>query len=1287
MRHIKILLVSLFVFIGLMLFASHQIFADGPLETLYINGTPIYHYNSSDPVMTPTTYVERESEFRGVWIATVYNLNIPLHTNETQYKQAYSDLLDDVENRNMNAILFQVRPMNDAFYDSVYAPWSKYLTGTQGEDPGWDVMQYLVDEAHSRGIEFHAWMNPYRVTSTGGDKTALLNALDPENFARQNPSLVIPDNDGKLILNPGEPAVKAYIRNVITELLDLYDVDGIHFDDYFYPYAGLTSDSATYDTYKLPDQTLGDWRRENVNDVIRGVKEDVDAYNLISGSDARFGVSPFGIWKSGGLDGSNTADYAMQSYVSQYADTKKWVEEGWLHYINPQVYWNFGGGPAPYADVVDWWAETVRGTGVDLIIGHGIYKTEYNVTEFYNQLKYNQKHPEIKGSVLYSAAYLNTTHMDYLETNAWTTKPLNTWAYSAVESPTYQLDGTLEGSVYRSDVTLTLSATNDVYYKIGQGDDWVLYTTPVVISEQGTQAVYIKAIDGLGDESLIQGITIEIEKQNPDVPVIAVTGEKLGSDYIVGVEVSLTANTHPIWVAINAGSEGEWQLYDGNPISINTPGSYFFRVKTIDDEDIESVTVTQMVVVIEEIYPDPILNISGTGLDPYYQDPVISISSDSPTISYKINDSEWVIYDQPFSISEEGNYTVSYRNNDALSKVLVQDIFVDQTPPEQPTLVIDGQKEGNFYIEEITVDLEKINATDIIWYRLHNGRVWSSWTIFDEALVLNINANYTLEYYAVDFAENQTEVYSELIRLDIPLSEDNMYVIRDGQIVNHYNTNIPVILPTEYQEKSSEIRAVWVATVSNIDIGMCYNEADYKLEILTMLNRLEALNFNTMFFQVRPMNDAFYDSDYAPWSRYLGGAEGVDPGWDVLEFIITEAHKRGIEFHAWMNPYRVSNGTGDKAIQLSELDDENFAKQHPEFVLQDNSGKLILNPGEPQVRAYIKNIVGEIMSKYNVDGIHFDDYFYSYNGMSDLQDEDTYNRTKEPNEVLDDWRRNNVNTLISELSTIINTWNQNQNRNVKFGISPFGIWMSGGEDGSNTSPYTLSSYTDQYADSKKWVEEGWLDYILPQLYWEFDHSSAPFADLVDWWAALCEASGVDLIIGHGFYRYTENTWTDVNEITEQLRYISTYDIIIGSSFFSYRTLNNLHTYVTQSLERISENYWTTYPSFPWMSEIIKEIGPPTVPTYNIAGISISNQVFENTASISLSSDVDIYYKIGDGQWILYTSPIEISTIGSNTIFIKSVDGLNESEVDELTSKLSIPIAQVDMNIRTDHVNL
>ena len=1223
--------------------------ADGPLEVLQINGDNVYHYGTSNPVMTPQTYVERTSEFRGVWVATVYNLNFPLHTSETQYKAAFDALLDDVEDNNLNAILFQVRPRNDAFYQSAYAPFSRYLAGSEGQDPGWDAMAYMVSAAHARGIEFHAWMNPYRVTTSSAEA---LNDLAPNNFARMNPHLVIQDNDGKYILNPGEPAVVDYIKNVVSEIMDLYDVDGIHFDDYFYPYGGLPSgeDQDAYNTYKLTNETLSDFRRRSVNNAISGVKSVVDTHNTDSNKDVRFGVSPIGLWKVGEPDGANVASGSIQSYYSQYADSKKWVDEGWVHYINPQIYWNLEHSLAPYADVVDWWAETVRGTGVDLIIGHGIYRTEYPTVEFYEQIKYNQKHPEIKGSMLYSANFLNTTHMNLVTTNLWTTKPLNTWQTSTVDAPTISLDGTLDGELYRTEVEVTLSSTHDIYYHTGDGI-WQLYTTPFIINEQGEHTVYYKAIDSLDQESLVQARSFEIEKQNLDVPTLTINGEMIGDAYVVGSTVTLASDVNPIWVAINKGSVGEWNLYEG-PITLDQAGTYFFRVKTIDSEGIESEIYTQSIAVTLESYPDPVISIDGVGRDPYYQHAEISFTSDADSISYQINSGGWHAYTSPFTLDVEGTYTIVFRNDDATMNEVTKEIIIDQTPPEDPLLTITGEKEDIYYIEETLVDLSSTNGTDEIFYRLHNGKTWSNWNLYSETLILALNATYTLEYYAQDEALNVSETISERIRLNIPPSETNRFVIRDGEYVNYYQTNTPVELPTTYTEKDAEVRAVWVATVSNIDIGMHYGEDSYKNEIITMLDRLEELNFNVMFFQVRPMNDAFYDSDYAPWSRYIMGAEGIDPGWDIFQFILDEAHHRGIEVHAWLNPYRVSTGTADKQTQLDALHDENFAKQNPDLVIQDSQGKLILNPGEPRVRSYIINVVNELMSKYDVDGIHFDDYFYSYSGMSDAQDAETYNDTKLTGESLDDWRRRNVDMLIENLHITINNWNRNRDRTVEFGISPFGIWLSGGAFGSNTSPYALQSYSDQYADTRKWVMEGWLDYIMPQLYWEFDHGAAPFADLVDWWAQLTEAHGVDLIIGHGFYRYADGSWDNPNEITEQLRYISKYDSIVGSSFFSYKTLNSFNNNVVQALERIQEHYWTKYATFPWESDVVKVIN---VPTIDVVGDMVVDHVYETDATISFTSEYDVYYKIDNASWTLYTEAITIDEIGNHTILYKAVD--------------------------------
>lgn len=1179
--------ISIFIVLIIMAVAmSLTLFASVPLVNLTRGGQTVFHYNTTTPVTIPESYQESDTEFRAVWVATVYNLNIATHTSETQYKAAYQQLIADVKAKNMNAILFQVRPNNDAFYDSDYAPWSRWLAGSEGNDPGWDVMQYLVDYAHSQGIQFHAWMNPYRVQNTALSKEAMLSSLHNENFAKLNPDLVIAGNYSNsvypYILNPGEPAVKTYIRNVVKELMDLYDVDGIHFDDYFYPYSGLSSDTQTYDTYKLPGQAIADWRRENVNDVIRGVMEDVTEHNILHGKDIRFGVSPFGIWQSQG-EGSNTFTGTSESYHDQYADSKRWVEEGWLHYICPQVYWSFQHATAPYADVVDWWASVVRGTGVDLIIGHGIHHTEWATDEIQTQLRYNQKHPEIKGSALYSKSYLSSAQMNLVKDTYWTTTPLNYWAESAVAAPTVSLTGTLDGSVYRSDVTATLQSDDTMYYRINNGE-WILYENPIVFTEEGTHTLHVKAVTTELTESLVEGYTIVIDKINSDVPVITINGDMIGTAYLVGSTVTLTSNGAPIWVAINHGNVGEWQLYTG-PIVLDDTGNYYIRTKTINNENVESIEVNRLISVTAPCYSAPEIDILGTGNPPYYRDVTVSINGETD-ILVRINDGSWTAYTDTLTFSTDGTYVISYKNNDACGTVYQETIYLDQTNPTEPTIDIVGAYDGKFYTEEVLVTLSKIDEDDEIYYRLHNGKTWSSWAIYTESLELTKSVNYTLEFYAIDLAGNVSDTMSNLIRLNIPPDEHSLYVERDGEYITYYNTTTPVELVTDYVEKEAEVRAAWVATVGNIDIGLHTSEATYKATIITMLDRLEELHFNTIFFQVRPMNDAFYPSDYAPFSRYLTGTEGVDPGWDVFEFIIHEAHIRGIEVHAWLNPYRVSNISGDKSEQLEALHEDNFAKQHPEYVLQDLSGKLILNPGEAEVRNYIKNVIDEIMTNYDVDGIHFDDYFYSYNGMDNAQDAQTYEETKLTDQSLADWRRENVNVLVRDIFEMVEAHNTEESTTVKFGISPFGIWKSGGTDGSNTSTSTMQSYSAQYADTKKWVEEGWLHYIMPQLYWPFDHSLAPYADLVDWWAELCEANDVDLIIGHGFYRYAEtNGWTYESEFLEQLRYNQHYDIIKGSALFSYKTLNLSNALVTGALDRLETHYWTDYVTFPWASDV------------------------------------------------------------------------------------------------------
>ena len=1269
-KTIKTLVLSVLI-VTIFSLSLMSISADQNLIPLVVDGTHIYHYNTSDPIMTPDVYVEQDTEFRGVWVATVSNLNVSKTTSEANFQSQFDTILDQLESVHANAIIFQVRPMNDAFYDSAYAPWSYYLTGTEGLDPGWDPMAYMISESHARGIEFHAWLNPYRVKNTSLSKTTMINNLHPENYAKIHPEYVVEGSNGTaFILNPGEPAVRQYIVDVVDELMDLYDVDGIHFDDYFYPYGGLdaSEDLDTYNTY-ANGESLADFRRNSVNLTISGVKDAVDAHNQVEGTDVRFGVSPGGVWEVGGSEGVPIGP-ASQSNISLYADSKRWVEEGWVHYINPQIYWGFEHSIAPYGDIVQWWADTVRGTDVDLYIGHGIYReaesnSEWSDEEIGAQLTYNQQFPEVKGSVLYRLGYFNTTGMIDVKNNYWTQTPLQTRDTSSIDSPTYTLDGPLDGSVYRDDVTLTLSSPYDIYYKVGTNGSYQLYTSPVVFDHDGTQTIYIKAVDGL-EESLESGIDITIERVNLDVPTYQLTGDMHQGDYLVGSQMTLSSNGTEIWYKINFGSVGTWTKYV-EPITFDASGYYYISIKTIDEDGIDSTIVNIPLDIVDLVFDPPVISITGDGNAPYYQSATITLTSDAPDILYQINDGTWMTYSQPIVLDTDGIYSITYKNDDEEGVEQSIDLTIDSLAPSSPVIDILGQKEGKFYVEEVNVSFE--DDGDDIYYRIHDGSTWGQWILYsDESIDFIYNADYTVQYYAVDLAGNESDVESESIRLDIPIEDLSKYVIRDGEIVKYYNSDEPIELPETYTEKTEELRAVWVATVSNIDIGMHYSKESYQSEIIAMLNRLEALNFNAMFFQVRPMNDAFYESDYAPWSRYIMGAEGVDPGWDILSFIIEEAHKRGIEFHAWLNPYRVSTSTADKQTQLDAMDDDNFAKQNPDLVLADLQGKLILNPGEPRVRAYINNVVSELMSLYDVDGIHFDDYFYSYNGMSDAQDASAYNKYANDGESLADFRRRNIDTLIEGLHTLIEQRNTNQDKTVEFGISPFGIWSSTEEGGSNTSPYTLQSYSDQYADTKKWVEEGWLDYILPQLYWEFDHSSAPYADLVDWWAALCEANDVDLIIGHGFYRYADDSWDFQNELVEQIRYANQYDAVIGSALFSYKTLNSGHTNVTATIERLQDTYWTTYPSFPWESDVVK-VEPLDEPSYMISGDQNEEDAYENEVSIILTSDHDIYYQVNDGVWILYSQTLILKDEGSYRLSFKATN--EQSESDEVVLNFSV----------------
>ncbi|MET9670484.1 family 10 glycosylhydrolase [Streptomyces sp. NPDC006475] len=311
-----------------------------------------------------------EPELRGTWLATVTNRDWPSRPGLTAVQQRDELLahLDTAVARRLNTVVFQVRPSADALWPSPYEPWSVYLTGVQGKDPGWDPLGTAVREAHARGLELHAWFNPYRVAVH----------TDPSRLAAGHPARVHPDwvlpYGGKLYYNPGIPEVRAFVQDAMTDAVKRYAVDAVHFDDYFYPYPvadQVFDDDATYARYGagFPDKAA--WRRDNIDRLVR----EMSARIKETRPGVAFGISPFAVWRNGATDplGSDTCA-GVQTYDDLHADTRRWVKEGWIDYISPQVYWNIGFAAADYAKLLPWWNDVVQGTGVDLVIGEALYK-------------------------------------------------------------------------------------------------------------------------------------------------------------------------------------------------------------------------------------------------------------------------------------------------------------------------------------------------------------------------------------------------------------------------------------------------------------------------------------------------------------------------------------------------------------------------------------------------------------------------------------------------------------------------------------------------------------------------------------------------------------------------------------------------------------------------------------------------------------------------------------------------------------------------------------------------
>lgn len=360
-------------------------------------------------------------ELRGAWITTHLGLDWPIRSNTVQQKQAaLLAILNQHQSTRMNAMYFQVRSQSDAMYESAIEPWAAILTAShnQGTNPGWDPLLYAISESHKRGMELHAWINPYRATINKDS----IPRLSPLHVTRQHPEWMITVGKEQ-ILNPGIPAVRDYLVSVITDIVSRYDVDGIHFDDYFYPNAVFNDDAAYLaDPRDFPATSTGraDWRRDNVNILIKRVADMINATKPW----VKFGVSPSGIYRSSTNPaiGSATSSGALQHYSALYADTKLWLQQGWVDYLVPQVYWYIGQAGSDYKVLIPWWNNQAT-NGRHIYIGQAIYKVSdpvlygsawANRSEIPNQMRINRNaaYPNVLGEIGFRTQFLRNNPLN-----------------------------------------------------------------------------------------------------------------------------------------------------------------------------------------------------------------------------------------------------------------------------------------------------------------------------------------------------------------------------------------------------------------------------------------------------------------------------------------------------------------------------------------------------------------------------------------------------------------------------------------------------------------------------------------------------------------------------------------------------------------------------------------------------------------------------------------------------------------------------------------------------------
>jgi uncharacterized lipoprotein YddW (UPF0748 family)/N-acetylmuramoyl-L-alanine amidase len=545
---------------------------------------------------TTVAMLKADTGLHGVWVTTVGNADFPKKQGESvaQQKKEADAILDKVRAMGLNTIFLQVRPNSDALYKSSVYPWSAVLTGTQGKDPGYDPLAYFIDGAHKRGLKLSAWINPYRV-QTVANKAALC-ATNP---AKLHPAWAVPTSAGQLYYDPGLPAVRSMIEQGVLEIVKNYDVDGIVFDDYFYPEKNF-ADGATYKAYGA-GLSLDDFRRDSVNKLINELHKKIKSLN----PEIEFGVSPAGVWgnHSQNLLGCDTKG-SYSSYYDQYADTRLWVKKNWVDFICPQIYWSIGDERADYKTVLKWWADTVNGTGVKLYIAHAVSKQGGGESGWNSpdqivlQIREAEKYPAYKGSVFfdYSSLCQNTDGAADAIANYYKGK-IRAASFGKTLTITSPTD-----NVTTQESRISITGSSDANFPLYLNGESVErspdgYFSRVVSLNPGKN-VFTLTHKGVTKTLTITCAAEVLTSVQPTQDITAVGGSQINISAVAHRDATVYANVGSTRVAMNAsdssGNDDNGDVTDNSSDYVTYTGTFTLPETKPDVQNLGRITVTAL---------------------------------------------------------------------------------------------------------------------------------------------------------------------------------------------------------------------------------------------------------------------------------------------------------------------------------------------------------------------------------------------------------------------------------------------------------------------------------------------------------------------------------------------------------------------------------------------------------------------------------------------------------------------------------------------------------------------